>query len=413
MQDDTAQHEPAQVVKGVLAQFDDPSTLLEASRRVRDAGFTRWDSYTPFPVHGIERAMGIRMTGLPWLVLMAGVAGGLTGLLLQWWTNAIDYPFLISGKPLFSLPANIPVVFELIVLFSALAAFAGTLAFNGLPRFNHSLFRSERFRLATSDRFFIAIESSDPKFDEGKARDLLESTGAIAVETVHAPATVPAIPSVLILIGIVLLLVAAIPPLWIAKDRLVPSDAPRVHPVPDMDNQPKLKSQAMTSLFADRRAMRTPVAGTIPRGGLRDEHFTRGTDGDQFADTFPEELTPVTLSQMKRGQQRFDIYCAPCHGLAGDGDGMTSQRALAREDSPGWVKPLSLHSEQVRTQPVGQLFNTITNGVRTMPSYASQILPEDRWAIVLYVKALQRSQNAVLEDLPPEARERLKMRDLK
>ena len=129
----------AQVLRGILAEFADPGTLVSAARSVREAGLKRWDSYSPFPVHGIEGAMGIRPTVLPWLVLGAGITGGAVALLMQWWTNAVNYPLNISGKPLFSLPANIPVTFELIILFSALTAFFGVLALNGLPRFNNPL----------------------------------------------------------------------------------------------------------------------------------------------------------------------------------------------------------------------------------------------------------------------------------
>ena len=112
---------------GVLAEFEAADELVAAAEAVRDAGFTRWDTYSPFPVHGIDRAMGLRDTGLPWLVLGGGAAGALGGLLMQWWMNAQDYQFMISGKPLFSLPANIPVIFELTILLSAFAAFFGML----------------------------------------------------------------------------------------------------------------------------------------------------------------------------------------------------------------------------------------------------------------------------------------------
>ncbi len=128
----------SQVLRGILAEFADPDTLVSAARSVREAGLKRWDSHSPFPVHGIDGAMGIRPTILPWLVLGAGITGALVALLMQWWTNTVDYPMNISGKPLFSLPANIPVTFELIILFSALTAFFGVLVLNGLPRFNQS-----------------------------------------------------------------------------------------------------------------------------------------------------------------------------------------------------------------------------------------------------------------------------------
>jgi mono/diheme cytochrome c family protein len=408
------QTDQPQVIKGLLAEFDNPDSLLSAARTVRETGVKNWDSYSPFPVHGIDQAMGIRRSGLSWLVLGAGITGGVVALLLQWWTNAVDYPLNISGKPLFSLPANIPVAFELIVLFAAFTAFLGALALNGLPRFNNPLFSVQRFARVSSDRFFIGVDATDPAYDESRFQELFQSAGATAVERVEAPSQQPRIPLAIHLFGMAAFLVALIPLLWIAADRRTKDDSPRVHPVLDMDFQPRFDTQAETAMFRDGRTMRLPVAGTVARGALDDDdHFYRGLAGDEFAADFPDRLKPVSKALMQRGRERFNIYCATCHGLAGDGDGITSQRALAREDSPGWVKPLSLHTEGVRQQPVGKIFNSITNGIRTMPAYASQITPRDRWAIVLYVLALQRSQNALLDDLPPDQRQTLELRDIK
>ena len=168
--------------------------------------------------------MGIRPTILPWLVLGAGITGALVALLMQWWTNAVDYPLNISGKPLFSLPANIPVTFELIILFSALTAFVGVLLLNGLPRFNNPLLEKERFLRATTDRFFIAIDASDPEFEARRVRDMLQAAGATAVEDVHGPSQPAKIPLAIHLIGLVVVCLAMIPPLWIAMDRRTKSD---------------------------------------------------------------------------------------------------------------------------------------------------------------------------------------------
>ena len=409
-----------QVLCGLLAEFSDQQGLLEAAQGVREAGVRRCDCYSPYPIHGMERALGIRNTHLPWLVLIAGIAGCIVALLLQWWTNAVDYPLNISGKPLFSLPADIPVTFELIVLFSAFTAFIGVLALNGLPRFNNPLFQQEKFRRATSDRFFIGVEASDPLFDESRMRELLQAAGAISIEQVSDAASPAKIPLAVHLVGVVVLCLAFIPPLWIAKDRRTKSEVPRIHPVTDMDFQPKFKTQAETSLFADSRTMRPPVLGTIARGQLRDdEHFYRGIAASEFAKTFPEQAGPVSMAMIVRGRERFNIYCATCHGLAGDGDGIISKRALARADSPAWRPPLSLHSQAVLELPIGKVFSTITNGVDrqndgnlSMPAYGPQIPPQDRWAIVLYVLALQRSRNAPLDDLPVNEREALQLPDL-
>ena len=170
---------------GLLAQFETVEGLLAACEQVRDAGYRRWDAFTPFPVHGLNDAMGIKHTKLPLVVLASGMTGAVLALGMQWWMNAHNYKLIISGKPLFGLPAAIPVTFELTILFSALAAFIGMLAFNNLPMFYHPLFRSERFRRVTSDRFFIAIEAADPVFDEKRTARLLGDAGASDLERVE------------------------------------------------------------------------------------------------------------------------------------------------------------------------------------------------------------------------------------
>ena len=170
---------------GLLAEFQDVDSVLHAARHVRDAGFFRWDVHTPFPVHGMDEAMGIRPTILPWLVLGAGLTGAATGLALQWFTNAFDYPFLVSGKPFMSMPAWIPVTFELTVLFAALAAVFGMLLLNQLPHLYNPLFKNERFRRVTDDRFFIVLDAADPKFDPENAEQMLRDLGATAVEWIE------------------------------------------------------------------------------------------------------------------------------------------------------------------------------------------------------------------------------------
>ena len=147
---------------GLIAEFASPESLVSAGTATREEGYRRLEAFSPFPVHGIDRAIGVRPTPLPWLVLGAGITGAIVALAGQWFTNAFDYPFLISGKPLFSLPANIPVTFEVIILVSAVTAFLGVLALNGLPRFSNPLFSSQRFLRATQDRFFLLVQAADP-----------------------------------------------------------------------------------------------------------------------------------------------------------------------------------------------------------------------------------------------------------
>jgi Protein of unknown function (DUF3341) len=171
---------------GVLAEFATPSELYRACERVRDAGFTKWDAHTPFPVHGLERAMGLKRSPLPWIVLVMGFTGVGLGFLLQWWVHTRAYPLVISGKPFFAWPAFIPVTFEVGILFGALGAVFGMFALNRLPMHSHPLFKSQIFERVTDDAFFISIESWDPKFDPSATGQLLESLGARRVELVES-----------------------------------------------------------------------------------------------------------------------------------------------------------------------------------------------------------------------------------
>ncbi len=205
-------------------------------------------------------------------------------------------------------------------------------------------------------------------------------------------------PKMFITITLLLITAAAVPPALIAQARAVRASKPRVHLIQDMDNQPRFEAQHANALFADGRAMRPPVKGTVARGELRaDDHYYRGIVGGKWATAFPAKID-VTVPLMQRGRARFNIYCQPCHGAAGYGDGIVNKRAMELlnlgTNGTTWVAPKSIHEEQIREQPVGQIFNSITNGVRNMPPYGPQIPVADRWAIVAYVKALQRSQNA-------------------
>ena len=169
---------------GVLARFDSAKAIFHACEKVRDAGYTRWDAHTPFPVHGLDDAMGLRASRLPWVVLVAGLSGAGGGMLMQWWVHTQGYPLVISGKPLFSWQAFVPVTFELGILFGALGAVLGMLAFNQLPMLYHPLFRSKQFESVTDDGFFVSIEAWDPKFDAAQTGRFLEEIGATHVELI-------------------------------------------------------------------------------------------------------------------------------------------------------------------------------------------------------------------------------------
>jgi hypothetical protein len=171
-------------VWGALAEFATPAGLLSASRGLREAGYRHWDAHTPFPVHGLERAMGLKRSMVPLFVLVLGLGGAAGGMLLQWWVSTTAYPLVISGKPFFSWPAFVPIMFECGVLGGALGAIFGFLALARLPRHHHPLFESATFERASDDRFYLSVEARDGKFDRRATLALLAELGASRVELV-------------------------------------------------------------------------------------------------------------------------------------------------------------------------------------------------------------------------------------
>jgi mono/diheme cytochrome c family protein len=444
---------PTSRLVGILAEFSSPDQLVHACDQARQAGLRRMDAYSPFPVHGIDPAIGITRTRLPFLVLAVGLSGLFIALGLQYAVNATDaigpfpgYPFLISGKPLFSLPANIPVTFEVIVLSSAFATFLGSLALNGLPKFANPLHRIPRFKKATNNGFFLLVQAEDPNYNPRTIRNQLEQWGAESLEDVHLDLTDHKLPAFVKMVFVLLLALCTLPPALIYRARGDSHSLPRLHFNPDMDWQFKSQAQQVAPdigvgsegerpIFADLRAMRGHVPGTVIRGQLRDdaafysgvmadsvEIADRGVGEGRFVSTlklpdpgvqdpeapaepewvsvFPEKFV-VSEAAMQRGKQRYDIYCAVCHGSTGEGNGMVNQRALSLNalQRASWINAKSLHDHTVVNQPIGRIFDTISNGRGGMGPYKSQIPAEDRWAIILYVKALQDAMvEAVSQD---------------
>ena len=452
---------------GLMAQFDDPNSLVAACNEAREAGYKKMDAYSPFPVHGIDPAIGIKRTILPLIVLGAAISAVFIGLGLQIYTNSMDqawpfpgYAFKISGKPLLSIPANIPVTFEIIVLTSAITTFLGMWILNKLPRFSNPLHRISRFKRVTNDKFFLVLEAHDEKFNRAASETQLTKWGAVAIEEVRQDLTdneLPKwIPTAAMLGAICLLL----PPAAIFSQWGQTNRHPRLHVVPDMDWQHKSKTQTVAAnlsnvrdgvdlMYDDLRSARRPVDGAVPFGSLdidselnygvkKDFAYTISTranvltsladekkDGDaekaddktgdkeagdgeeadaaaaeeenmeQWVTKFPENVK-VTEALVKRGQQRFDIYCSACHGYAGQGNGLVNDRALAlaATGSATWTAARNLHEPDVMgdaKNPVGRIYDTITNGRGNMGPYKAQIPLEDRWAIVAYVRALQET----------------------
>ncbi len=162
-------------IYGLLAEFDTPTQMVDAARKMRDAGYTKTDAFSPFPLHEIDEALGIKKSILPFLVLGGGIVGLLTGLALTTYVHVIEYPIIVGGRPYFSLPSFIPPMYELAILFAAFTAVFGMILLNGLPQPYHPVFNVPRFALATREKFFLIIEAKDPKFDLEETRSFMQS----------------------------------------------------------------------------------------------------------------------------------------------------------------------------------------------------------------------------------------------
>jgi len=174
-------------VHGYLAEFESVPAIYEAAKQVRDAGFSRWDVHSSFPIHGMDEAMGLKKSILSWLVFFGGATGGCFALFLAGFTQITLYPTIVQGKPanLFTIPAFFPIIFELTILLSAFTVIFGILALNQLPRLNHPLFNSKNFARFSDDAFFLVIEARDPLFSKEKTQEFLQSLGAIEIELVE------------------------------------------------------------------------------------------------------------------------------------------------------------------------------------------------------------------------------------
>jgi hypothetical protein len=165
-------------IYGLLAEFDTPTQLVDAARKTREAGFTKTDAFSPFPIHEMDKALGIKRSILPYLVFGGGITGLLSGIALQYFVHVYDYPINVGGRPYFSIPSFIPPAYELTILLAGFSAVFGMLFLNGLPQPYHPVFNVPRFALATREKFFLLIETKDPKFNYDETRNFMQGLDA-------------------------------------------------------------------------------------------------------------------------------------------------------------------------------------------------------------------------------------------
>ncbi len=371
----------------VLGIFDSPQLLLRAIPEVKGKVAARLEAYTPYPIHGIDKALGLRKSPVGGMVLVMGLIGAISALILELWTSGIDYPLITAGKPYFSWEAFVPIMFEVTVLFACFTSGLGMLfLLNRLPMFRHPMLRSKSMPLLTRDKFGLAVESSEAELDTEKIGILLKEAGAKAVEVIEmpaprAPASAQFLAWVLATI-VVSCMVAGYLTYWGIK--LFPIAPPMVH----MLNQPRLDPQRFDSFFKDGFGMRMPAPGTVMRGSLP---YTIEREEDASALANPLPRTKTILNQ---GRLAFTNYCAVCHGILGDG-------VPARDFAAAYgAKPANLVSQKIIDSPDGTIHHVIVAGKNAMPSYSADLSDDESWATVHYIRALQRALNAKDEDIP-------------
>ena len=367
---------------GVTALFNNPDAIISAARKVADSGFTKWDVNAPYPIHGIDKAMKMKPSTLGFVTLVFGLTGVAVALLLMWWTMSVDYPMVIGGKPYFSLPAFIPVTFEVTVIMATVSTVVAMFAFFfGLPRNSHALHDTDYMKKVSRDHFGIVIESDDPKFNESSTLELLKSLNPISTEIIYYPEKEKYLifePRFLVFLFGVALIVSV--GTYYMLNKLM-----YIQPFNWMDDQEKIIPQARSEFFSDERGMRLPVEGTVARGFIPYPFAGEKEPKEVLSNPyFP------TKENLELGQRKFLTFCSPCHGTYADGDSRLQGQ---------FPNPPTLHSERAINFPDGRIYHIITNGQNIMPSYASQITREERWAIVNYVRVLQRAKNASESDV--------------
>ncbi len=368
----------------VLGIFDTPNALMQAIPKARAAKLGTVEAYTPYPIHGIDEALGLRKSPLGGMVLVMGVLGALVTLGGQYWISAIDYPIITGGKSAGSWEAFIPIMFEVTVLFATFTAGLGMLfLLNKLPFFGHPVLSSKAITGITRDRYALALEAEDESFDSAAAAQVLREAGALEVEVLPAPDRSPFLTSAFILrtLGGIFTacLVSGLAMFFLTK--WFPLLAPMKH----MQDQPRLNAQKGSTFFKDGHGMQLPVAGTVARG-----YLPTATGTQEAAATLVNPL-PRTKEVFALGRKAYANRCEVCHGAIGNGMGSLTAAYGG--------KAANLQAQQFRDYPDGKIYWVLVNGKNNMPSHAPYLTVDERWAVVHYVRALQRAQNAKDEDL--------------
>ena len=366
----------------VSALFDTPDKIINAAKKTTKAGYKKFDVNTPYPVHGMDKAMGMGQSKIGYVTLFFGLSGAAFIFLFMWWTFASSYNLVVGGKPFLSAPAFIPITFETTVLFAAISTVVGMIAvYFKLPDNNNPIHDTDYMKAVSGDKYGLFIEAEDELFDREKVTEFLKNLGAYKVSDIYFPEKETYkmfAPGFLFFLAVVGIVTSAAT--YITLNKLM-----YLTPYDWMEFQDKLTAQEGNNIFADGEGMRVPVEGTVARGEIPYPY-------PGPADT-SEVLTNPTIPTkevLELGKRKFLTFCSPCHGNFAEGESRLRQQFPT---GPTLVK------SKIINYPDGRIYHIITTGQNVMPSYARQITREERWAIIDYIRVLQRAQNASQADL--------------
>ena len=371
----------------ISAIYDDPDKIIHATDEVAKAGYKKFDVHTPYPVHGLDSAMRLKHSMLGYFALVFGLTGTVIALGLIIFTMLIEYPMVIGGKAAFSLPAYIPVTFELTVLLAAVGtAVSMIVVFFKFPNNSHPLHDTDYMAKVSSDRYGITIEAKDANFDEKKTAEFLKELGAEEVQQIHYDEDEISFKHKILepkfVVGLAIIALITSGSTYFGLNKLM-----FMTPFNWMMEQSKISAQDETDFFADGFSMREPVEGTVSRGEMPYPYIGEPEQAGRFL-VNPLSYTPENI---KNGEEKYDTFCSPCHGYHGEGESrMRGQFPI----------PPSLHSSKLLDEwSDGRIYHVITEGQNTMPGYKRQLNEKERWQVVAYVRTLQRALNAKEEDL--------------
>ena len=370
----------------VTALFDSPDEIIHAAEKTSKAGYVKYDVHTPYPVHGMDHAMHLNTSKIGSFAFVFGLLGALCAVTFISWVTISDYPLVIGGKPFWSWPAFVPVSFEVTVLLaSVLSTLVMIVFYFKFPNNAHPLHDTHYMKQVSSDKFGLSIQAEDPKFDEKLIKEFLKAVGGKEITSIYfAPEELDHGQKLFDLKFIGVLLVVALTvsaATYFTLNKLMV-----MQPFNWMMVQNKLKAQQASGLFKDDIGMRPPVEGTVARGFM--PYAFKGKPED--AGTYLVDPLLPTKEVLDRGKSKYLTFCSPCHGNFARGDSRLQGQ---------FPNPPTLHSDKVRSWTDGRMYHVITEGQNAMPSYAPQISSEDRWAIIQYIRVLQRAQNVKESEL--------------